>query len=217
MTCKLCDRAWDRFWAYSDDWERSVSNRDQLLSEESEQSWDLIQRAAQLDDSSPAAAFQLSLEAVEAGSVWAMEKVAWHYWTGTGVAADPYAALEYYYRAICGGSWMATLHYARLLEELGHHDHWQETLETGVACDFVPAYFWLGWFRYQHSTTTTAREDVRPLLEYAAANGHPGAKVVLARWMMRGKFGLSEIPRGFRLAFQGIVDFVRRNGQVDAS
>ena len=118
--CRICDRFWERFWAHSHDWERSASNEAELLSMESHQTWDLIQRAGR-EDTDPPSAFRLSLEAAEAGSIWSMEKVGWHYWTGTGVAADPRMALEYYHRACCNGSWMATIHYARLLEELGQH------------------------------------------------------------------------------------------------
>ena len=131
----------------------------------------MIQRAAKIEDTDPPAAFQLYLEAAEAGSTWSLEKIGWHYWTGTGVAADPQMALEYYHRAICGGSWMATIYYARLLSELGHHDDCERTLENGVASDFVPAYFWLAWFRYQQSKTTNVRREVRPLVEYAAEKG----------------------------------------------
>ena len=82
---------------------------------------------------------------------------------------------------------MATIHYARLLAELGHYDACERTLENGVASDFVPAYFWLAWCRYEQSKTTKVRGEVRPLLEYAAEKGHPEAKILLARWMALGK------------------------------
>lgn len=105
---------------------------------------------------------------------------------------------------------MATIHYARLLTELGHHDACERTLENGVASDFVPAYYWLAWYRYQRSKTRKVRREVRPLLEYAAEKGHPEAKLLLARWMALGKLGLRNIPRGCRLVAQGAVSFIRR-------
>lgn len=126
-----------------------------------------------------------------------MEKVGWHYWTGTGVAPDPDMALKYYHRAIGAGSWMATLYYARVLAELGHHDDCESTLNGGVASGFVPAYFWLGWCRYARSKTSLARREVRPLMKHAADKGHPMAKLFLARWMALGHLGLHNIPRGW--------------------
>jgi TPR repeat protein len=209
LICKICDHFWNVVSARSDAWERAASNEDQLISEESDQSRDLIERAAEIEETDPSSAFQLYRQAAEAGSVWSLEKIGWHYWTGTGVAADPHLALEYYHRAICGGSWIATIHYARLLAELGHYDLSERTLENGVASDFVPAYYWLAWYRYERSETTKVCREVRPLLEYAAEKGHPRAKLLLARWMVLGKFGLRHIPRGFRLVVQAAASAFR--------
>lgn len=204
------DDFWKALWAHSDAWERSASNEDNLLSGESDHSWAIIRRANEIEDTDPTAAFQLYLQAVEAGSTWALARIGWDYWAGSGVAADPQMAMEYFYRAICGGSWMATIYYARLLSELGHHDECERTLEDGVAADFVPAYYWLAWFRYQRSKTTKVRrKEVRPLVEYAAERGHPGAKFMLAQWMWFGKFGLRYIPRGLRLVVLEAFEFSR--------
>lgn len=177
----------------------------------------MIQRAAEIEETDPSSAFQLYLEAAEAGSVWSLRKVGWHYWTGTGVAANPHRALDYYHRAICGGSWIATIHYARLLAELGHYDACERTLQNGVASDFIPAYFWLAWFRYEQSKTSKMRREVRPLLEYAAEKGHPDAIRLLARWMVLGKFGLGDIPRGCRLLAQGAASFAFRREYAPTS
>ena len=129
LTCKRCDQVWDRLWAQSDAWERTTSNETQLFSEETDQCRGLVQRGSEIEDEDPIGAFRLYLEAAECGSVWSMEKVGWHYWTGTGIAADPDMALQYYHRAIGGGSWMATISYAQLLAELGHHDDCESTLK----------------------------------------------------------------------------------------
>lgn len=196
LTCAKCDMEWDRLWAHSDAWERDISNETELLSEETDDSWDLIQRAGRAGDD-PAASFQLYLEAAEGGSAWSLERIGWHYWTGTGVAADPNMALKYYHRAIGAGSWMATLYYARLLAELGRHDDCETTLNGGVASGFVPSCFWLGWCRYARSKTPRTCREVRPLMEHAADQGHPMAKLFLARWMALGHLGLHNIPRGW--------------------
>jgi TPR repeat protein len=196
LSCKFVDRFWERFWEHSDAWEREASNDIELWAQESDRNRELIDRAIAVEKTDPAAAFRLYLEAAEEGSVWSMQRVGWHYWTGVGVAADLGRAQEYYHRASCAGSWIATLHYARLLAKHGHYDDCESVLKDGVAADFVPAYFWLARFRYKRSKTRKSCREVRPLLEYAAGKGHPAAAQMLARWMLFGKFGLREILRG---------------------
>lgn len=215
MPCKLCARWRARLWKKCDAWERAHSNESELWWEQPARNRELMQQAEAREKTDPAAAFRLYLEAAEAGTAWAMDVVAWHYQTGTLVAADLDKALEYYHCAICAGSWMATLYYARLLAEQGHHDECESVLEDGVASDFVPACFWLAWFRYERCKTRTLCREIRPMLEYAAGKGHPGARIFLARLMTWGKFGLGEIPAGIgstlRMALRAA-----RNGDEDA-
>ena len=215
--CKVCDKFWEALYAHSHAWERAASNEDQLLSAETGETRALIERAAEVEDADPTSAFRLYREVAEAGSVWSLGRVGWHYWTGTGVAADPQSALDYYHRAICGGSWGATIHYARLLAELGHHADCEQVLMEGVASGFVPAYFWLAWLRYQRSETATVRREVRPLLDHAASRGHPEAKLLLARWMMLGKLGPRDIPRGWKWAVEGALSFAFKRTHATAS
>lgn len=207
MACRLCTWLCDRFctefnasvWDRSDAWERAHSNAYDIWSAETEANLALIERARLLNESDPEAAFRIRLEAARAGSVWAMERVGWHYHTGTAVAADFGRAQQYYHDALSAGSWTATIKYARLLAEHGHFDFCESVLEDGVRSDFVPAHFWLAWFRFKQSRSRKTCREIRPLLEHAAEQGHPGAKLVLARLMARGKFGLRAIPESFRL------------------
>ena len=206
--CKICDQFWDRFWRRSDEWERAHSNDHELWSKESEQTLDMLKQAAALSATDPAA-FQLCLDAAEAGSVTAMERVGWRYWTGNGAAPDLGKGLVYYRRAIMAGSWTATIHYARLLAELGYYDTCDKVLEDGVAVGFVPAYFWLAWLRYERSKSHELCREVRPLMEYAAKAGHPGAQRKLASWMLLGRFGLREMFRGALLSFRLAHEYAR--------
>jgi len=204
--CKICDRFWSQLWEQSHEWERAHSNESDLRSNESDRTCELIEEACAIDETDPEGAFRLYQQAAEEGSVWSLNRVGWHYQTGIGVAPDLHKSLEYYYRATCAGSWIATIYYARLLAELGHHDQSDRVLKDGIASDFLPAYFWLAWLRYERSKSRMVCREVRPFLEYAASQGHPEAQVTLARWMAIGKFGLREIPRGskalFRLAWR---------------
>lgn len=197
MACKLCARWRARLWEKSDAWERAYSNESASWSDEPVQNRELVEQAYAVQKTDPAAAFRLYLEAAEAGSAWAMDAIAWHYEMGTVVTADFDWALEYYRRAISAGSWMATIHYARLLADHGYHDECESVLEDGVSSDFVPACFWLAWFRYQRCKSRKVCLEIKPMLEHAARAGHPGALVMLGQLMIRGKFGLREIPAGF--------------------
>jgi len=195
------------FWRQSERWERAHSNEWKLWSEETDENRELIARAIALRESDPKETFRLDLEAANAGSIRGMTLVAWHYDTGTTVKSDFWQAQEYYYRALSAGSWMATIRYAKLLAKHGYYDYCERVLEDGVRADFIPAYFWLAWFRVKQSNTRGTCRQVRHLLEYAAEHGHPGAKLILSRWLLSGRFGLRHIPSGWR-AFREFVSFV---------
>ena len=214
MTCKIClwlrrvfrvdydadcDAVWASIWDETQDWERLHSNDSETFAIESDDNRDRIAIADMKGETDAEGAFQSYLALAEAGSVWCMEMVAWHYRTGTGVSTDFEQAQQFYRRAISGGSWMATLGYARLLEAHGYHETWEEVLEDGVRSNFIPACFWLAWLRYRRSPDRATCREIRPLLEHAAKEGHPAAKIILGRLMAKGKFGFREIPAGLRL------------------
>ena len=150
----------------------------------------------------PGAAFRLYSAAARAGSVWATEMIAWQYWTGTGVGVELDLADEQYRRAIALGSQMAMIGYARLLDERGEYIASDRVLEDGLASDFIPASYWLARLRYERIKTKRTAMEVRPMLEKAAAHGHPGAGAELARMKAIGKLGLRNVPDGFRLIFR---------------
>lgn len=207
VNCRLCARFWDEFWERSDAWEREHSNENELLSEESDRNWELIQQASAIDESDPAASFQLYLKAAEDGSAWAMEAVGWRYWTGTGVPADSDRAQNFYRRAIARGSLMAAIYCARLLAETQLHDECEQALQEGVGLRFTPAYFWLARSRYDRFRTHQVAQEIRPLLEYAAREGHPGAASMLTRLMVTGKFGLRAIPKGLIFGVRAALNY----------
>lgn len=209
MACRLC--VWlsrqfgpdctavrDSIADRCDEWERAASNDYELWSEQSDYSRDLSRQALAIQDTDPDAAFRLYLEAAEAGSAWAMEVVGSCYHSGNMVQADFGLAQDFYYRALSAGSWMATIRYARLLEAHGYFDHCEDVLQDGVENGFIPSFFWLAWFRYKRSRTTQTAREIRPLLERAAEWGHPEAELLIARLMMRGRFGIRHIPDGLR-------------------
>lgn len=198
-----CDALWDDIWTESDEWERIEADQHGIWHRQSAGIQAQALAACELDQSD-AATVKIYKELADAGSVWSMETVALHYHIGLGVAPDFDLAQDYYRSAISGGSWMATLGYARLLANHGHYDHCERILEDGVDCGFAPAYFWLGWFRHDRPDSNTTRKQVRPLLEYAANKGHPGARAILTQWLIQGKLGVRGIFQGIGL-LRGIL------------
>lgn len=205
--CRICDRFWQLFWQHSSDWEMKESNEDVLLADESDENWDLMQRASALDESDPEAAFQLYLQAATQGSIWSMEAVGWRYWTGTGTIADMQKAQQYYRRAIAGGSLIAQINCARLLAANDQHSEAVKILEQGASSDFVTAFFWLARLRYDRDASTEVANEIRPMLKRAVQKGHPGAQQLLSKLMLKGKFGFLAIPTGLQLALSGAFSF----------
>jgi TPR repeat protein len=200
--CSGCELQEDAFWLKSDEWETDASNADELWEETSVAHSAEIRAANALWNSAPEQAFARFQKLASLGSVFAMEVVAWGFWSGTGVAQDKVAALEMYERAVSAGSWKATIGMARLLAELGRRAEWEALLEQGISANYVPAYFWKAHLTYRQAPGRLAARTVRPLLDYAIVAGHPGARLVLLRYMIRGRFGLRNIPRGLRLGWE---------------
>ena len=111
---------------------------------------------------------------------------------------------------------MATIAYARLLAEHGQLDESESVLRDGVNRDFAPAYFWLAWLRYERAPTRATCRAIRPLLDYAAVQGHPGAKQTLGRLMVKGRLGLFAIPGGLKLLRETMPPILSRPGAPHA-
>lgn len=217
MTCRLCAWICDRLcppdsssraiWRAASEWEDDYATDWEPVEE-----WDAVRKpwaeARGLSEGNPAAALAIYLELAESGSAYSMLAVGWHYYNGQGTERDSAKAEEYYRRALCAGSWRATICYASRLFERGAHDKWPSTLGDGVKSGFIPSYFWLAWYTYKREPTSRTAREVRHLLETAAEAGHPGARLVLARWTASGKFGLREIPRGFRMLRELVATFI---------
>ena len=190
----------EAYWQLVEEWDRAHSNDDDLLSNETEANRELLRQAgaaAEIDDLS--SAFPLYLDAAKAGSALAMETVACRYWTGSGTAPDLDQAEIYYRRAADAGSQMAHIHCARLLFAQLRYEESERVLQHSAISNFAPAAFWLASHRYWRCKSRSVASEIRPLLEYAARAGHPGAKNFLKRLMATGKLGIFAIPKGLLL------------------
>jgi hypothetical protein len=208
MKCRLCkwlcdwlcgpDLSSGQLWDESKSWEQDHSNEWDLWAADGEGVRELNERANEVFATDQSLAFRMRKELADNGSVWAMRQTGRHYEFGQGVEPDLAQAEHYYYQAQLAGSWMATLQLTKLLFDHRINEKWMGILENGVESDFIPANFWLAWYRYKRSPRRQTALEVRPLMEKAAKAGHPGARMILAQWKGRGKFGLHEMRQGFR-------------------
>lgn len=209
MNCSLCKWlcGWlckdspvrsDVVWEKSEDWERAESNEYDLWEEEPDR--ERVEKANTLLDSDPQAAFLELVQLASAGSVWSMLTLAYCYEWGRGTECDLILTEHWYVEAMNAGSWMATLHLARVLQKQGRFAECFEILEDGVRSNFTPSFFWLAWYRLRISYNRKTFGEILPNLIRASEEGHPAAQLYLSRWMMLGKFGFRRIPEGFRRA-----------------
>jgi TPR repeat protein len=180
-----------------DAWCYGQANDGEIWNREAEP--DLLTAAKALRQTDPAAAFRHFLEFAEQGSVWSMTEVANSYAWGSGVARDPEQEEAWARRASEGGSQRGMLHYISCLCGRKDYATAEAVVAAAAAGGWAPAQYWLAVFKTRRSTDRETLAEVRTLLERSAAQGCLAAEHRLAGLMMRGRYGLSEMPRGFRL------------------
>ena len=158
-----------------------------------------LMAVAKLSETNSVAAFEGYRELAEKGCVYAMIWLGNCYRYGLGTEPNFDKAYDSYSLAIAQGSWIAARDIAGLLFDNGNFAECEEYLEEGIKSDFIPAYFWLARYRIARSNAQNTFNEARPLLEHAAAEGHPHAEKYLAALLATGKFGIRDIPRGIKL------------------
>ena len=161
---------------------------------------ELGSRAHDLWPEDQAASLPLYEEAAAGGHPYAMVWAGWCYTIGNAVRPDHDRAHEYFSQAMSAGSWMATTYRARLYDRQEKRDLALGLLGDGVKVGHLASYFWLAWLRWRYEPTRKTAQAIRPFLDHAIRDGHPGARWLLAKLMMRGQYGLRRIPEGMRNA-----------------
>lgn len=198
IVCPTCEAAMAAFWDAMFAWENAETGYSELYYEEPEAVRAQLQETFDLEPGHPEQAFANRLELAEAGSPTAMYLIARAYDTGSGVSADSWQAMNWYYRAICAGSWTATIDYARLLDKVGEYEACDQVLKDGIDADLATSRYLLARLRYERAPGRKAAREVRPLLDRASKQGHPGAEREISRLMFLGKFGFGQIREGSR-------------------
>jgi TPR repeat protein len=162
---------------------------------------DAVKASATLVDTSPEEGFAQLLDLANRGSLFGMNYVAWCYASGTGVTKDLDQAQAWYRRAYEGGSDRGLLDYGGYLVSTDRSDEAEKVYEAGWARGFAPAVYRLARIRLKAKLPLAKRLAWKPSLEWAAAAGHPAARFVLSKYLLRGWFGVRGVPRGVKLVW----------------
>jgi len=222
MPCNLCDwlgnllgvsdKERNCIWYQADRWEDDFAQKWEPWDDDESRRL-RASAAAKLVEIDSQAGLREFLELSELGSAWSMRWVGHLYSGAHGIERNAKLAEDYFRKALCAGSWLATIPYANCLYRRGAHDKWPSTLADGVDRGFVPAFYWQAWNHYRLSPSRKTAQEMRPLLQRAAREGHPGAKALLARWSMRGRFGFGQIWRGLRMSRELVYECAKWSAQ----
>lgn len=195
IVCETCEAHQEQLWQRTRAWEGEHTNGGTVAAHEPD--YERLLEILELHKSDPATALREWHDLAKQGSIWSMYYIGWAYEHGSGTGRDLTRAEEWYDRA--SGYQYALLCCARLAAARRDYAACEAILKIGVEQDWAPAEFRLGWYKLEQSRSRRTAREVRPLLERAAAHGHPMAQLLLAQLMAWGRFGLSDIPRGFRM------------------
>lgn len=191
----LSERLWDKV----DRFDRECSNDWELWEALPEEAQQLYREAKVTFRQDKAAGLTRLEEAAALGNSLAMVQAGRCYWHGTGTAADRDKAERFITEARNAGSWHAAIELARLAARRGEMGRCFAILEEGARADYTAAMFWLAWYRYRETPGRRTARAIRPLLETAVKREHPGARWLMARLLIRGRFGLIRIGEGWRM------------------
>ena len=157
-----------------------------------------LRQAFEMWRSNPVEAFTGFLVLAEGGSVWSMIQVGVAYESGRGVPLDRIRAEEWYRKAYEQGSDLGLVRAGYLTFKRGDIAEAKTILSVGVSRGLTPAMRYLAWMELRLSKKEDARGRARALYEQAIASGDLAARMLFARSMVRGRFGLRAIPAGIR-------------------
>lgn len=198
-------RSWDH--AQANDW----------ATLETDPAKDEVTEAAALLDRDPDRAFASLLAFAQQGSVWSMVNIGWCFEVGRGAAVSSADAEYWYRRAYEAGCDRALIEYGRMLGARGAVDLQQQVYAAGAARNWPPAMQRSAQLELRYARTLEEHLKLKPVLERAVELGSPGARRVLAWYLVHGRFGVRNVPAGLRLAYaifkDGLAEIGRESEQ----
>ena len=140
------------------------------------------------------------------GSTMSMVYLAHAYRNGIGTGVDPVRSREWFERAAAAGSLLASYELGWIHWGAKDYEKAHGVLSTGIARGYPPALYLSATMYADGQGVPVDVERARELLEVAVAHGHVFAKRNLGVLLIKGRFGLRQIPRGLLLWLSGIKD-----------
>jgi TPR repeat protein len=146
----------------------------------------------------------------EQGSVFAMLRMGHYHEYGLVGPISLQEADSWYKRASVSGSRIAMLYHAKFAARHKDFATSERVLKPGVEQGWIPAVFWTAWYRHKRSPVKDTYRAIAPMLREAERAGHPIAGLILANFMVKGKFGILKVPLGMMRVIKTAISHVNR-------
>jgi TPR repeat protein len=173
---------------------------------ENEPDIDELRRLHDLSRIDPAQALSGLRQLADRGSPMSMIYIANAYQNGTGTEVDLVRANEWYRRASAAGSLLASYELGRNHLASNNYEQARETFSLGAGKEYPPSMNMLAMMQIRGQGGPVDLNGARDLLEAAVARGHVFSKRNLGVLLMKGRFGMWQIIRGFVLFIGAIKD-----------
>jgi TPR repeat protein len=140
------------------------------------------------------------------GSTMSMVYLAHAYRKGIGADVDPARSREWFERAAAAGSLLASYELGWLYRNDKDFEKARRAASAGVDRGYPPSMYLLATMYQRGQGVPVDVQRARDLLEAAVAHGHVFAKRNLGVLLIKGHFGIWQIPRGILLFLSGIKD-----------
>ena len=147
-----------------------------------------LRRAYHLIESKDPGAIPMLENLVSVGSVMAMVYLGTAFQKGLNGRPDRVEAEKWYRRAIetnRGGSYLAAFNLGSAYFRDGNYEAAKKMYIIGATVGHLPSMYWLARTHLEDSTESSNLDEIRQLLEKAAAGGHLHAQRKLAIVLMR--------------------------------
>jgi TPR repeat protein len=173
---------------------------------EDEPDLDELRRLGDMLATDPARALSGLKELAGRGSIMSMVYLADAYRRGTGTEIDLLQSRDWFERAAAAGSLLASYELGWIYWDAKDYGNAHRALSTGAAREYPPSLNLLATMYARGQGVPVDVKRARELLEVAVARGHVFAKGNLGRLLMRGHFGIWQIPRGILLNLSAVKD-----------
>ena len=148
-------------------------------------------------------------ELADSGSIMSMLYLAHEHGHGALSSRNLEASINWYERAINAGSVLASFHLGLLYKGVGRFAEAFDAFKVGAEADLAASIYQLGRMYRDGLGVSKNLQEAQELWDRASVLGHPYAKRNVACFLISGRRGILNVPRGFLLLFAAIFQTFR--------